>query len=81
MQSRSTPKHLLPLVLILATSLLAGCARETFYQNMYHGMQKSDELLDPAADPAPVEEKPRYDQYKKERDEITGRAEPDSRAP
>lgn len=81
-QNTTIMRHsIFPVILCLLALIFTGCSREIFYENMYHGMQKSDEMLDPAADPAPVEEKPRYDQYKKDRDEITGRKDPAKQTP
>lgn len=47
--------------------LLAGCARESVYENMYQGMKNREQIVHPSDEPIP-QERQSYQAYKRERE-------------
>lgn len=54
----------------ILTLLACGCTpTDTVYRNLYEGMQKREEMVNPSAEPIP-QDAITYDAYKRERDTI-----------
>ena len=49
--------------------LLPGCEKDRVYENIYDGLQKREQIVNPSNDPIPPEQQS-YDAYKREREEI-----------
>jgi uncharacterized lipoprotein len=54
--------------------LLAGCAKERVYENMYQGMKNREQIVHPADAPIP-QERQSYQAYKREREKSLQDAE------
>lgn len=52
--------------LILSTM---GCHKDNVYENLYKGMQKREEIVNPSSDEIPPEQQS-YHQYKLEREKV-----------
>lgn len=57
------------LLLCLFFLILAGCEKESVYENIYEGMQKREQIVHPSNEPIPPEQQS-YDAYKREREEV-----------
>jgi hypothetical protein len=44
---------------------VAGCEKERVYENIYDGLHRREEIVNPSDDPVPAGQ-PSYDAYKKE---------------
>ena len=55
--------------LCLFLLVMAGCARERVYENIYNGLQKREQIVNPADGPIP-QDQPSYGQYKRQRADI-----------
>lgn len=74
----------MPLRIILFVFLLAiaavGCTKDRVYENIYDGLQKRGEIINPSDEPIPPEP-PSYDVYKKERAESLDNDTSDKKIP
>lgn len=70
-------KILLPLLMLLSATITACAAREQVYNSLYEGLQTREQLVNAPLDPVPKEH-PRYDEYKRERDEILSKDKTES---
>jgi|GEM_PF-2695056 len=59
-------KHFSLLCLFLI--LVAGCEKDSVYENIYEGLQKREQIVNPSNDPSSQEQQS-YDAYKREREE------------
>ena len=56
------------LILITLTLFFTfGCAKEQVYENIYNGLQQSEQMRNSSDEPIPLEQ-PSYEEYKRERD-------------
>lgn len=52
----------------LLSFFIAGCAKERVYENMYEGLKKREQIINPSNESI-SHEQPSYDEYKREREE------------
>jgi len=62
-------KILLPLVMLLCATVSACTSKEQVYNSLYEGLHAREQIINETSDPVPSEH-PRYDEYRRERDEI-----------
>lgn len=59
------------LILLISLLGLMGCAdRDAAYRNMYEGLKKREEMVNPAAQSKPAEPAMSYDKYEAERKKL-----------
>jgi len=57
----------LPLFAVFLLSLTEACTKERVYENIFEGMQKREQIVNPSDEPIPPKQ-PNYEEYKRERD-------------
>ena len=76
MWNKTRPAIPLPVTLALALLAFSGCSpAEKVYRNMYDGLQKREQMVNPSDDLLPRENSS-YDAYTKEREEILKKDSP-----
>lgn len=59
----------LSLVLLLCATVSACASKERVYNSLYDGLHAREQLINPTSEPVPPEH-PRYEEYRREREEI-----------
>lgn len=62
-------KIFLPLVIMLCATIGACASKERVYNSLYEGLHAREQIVNETTAPVPKEH-PRYDEYKREREEI-----------
>lgn len=60
-------KYLSSICLLLL--FIAGCTKERVYENIYEGLKRREQIVNPSSDPIHQKQQS-YDEYKRERDEL-----------